>query len=146
MFGRKSKGFVQMYEYGCRDEPITGLNAALDQMERRVQLWNRFVEIEREIRRGARLLLTDETEQREIYELRTRIATFRASILERRGTEGWNVTAIEDLRKQVLASRASLATLMTRVKLNRKERSIASRVALKALQEERAAYSDEGDW
>ena len=57
MFGRKSKGFVQMYEYGCRNEPVGGLDAALDQMERRVQLWNRFVEIEREIRRRARLLL-----------------------------------------------------------------------------------------
>ena len=70
MFGRKSKGFVQMYEYGCRNESIAGLDVALDQMERRVQLWNRFVEIEREIRRRARLLLFDEAEQREINELR----------------------------------------------------------------------------
>jgi hypothetical protein len=93
MFGRKSKDFVQMYEYGCRNEPIAGLDTALDQMERRVQLWNRFVEIEREIRRRARSLFIDETEQQGIYELRTRIASFGASILERRKTDGQNATS-----------------------------------------------------
>jgi hypothetical protein len=99
MFGRKSKGFVQMYEYGCRNEPITHLDTALDQMERRVQLWNQFVEIERDIRRRARSLLIDEAEQQAICELRTRIASFRALIVERRKTDGRNATAIEDLRK-----------------------------------------------
>ncbi len=138
MFGRESKGFVQMYEYGCRNKPIAGLDVALDQMERRVQLWNRFVEIEREIRRKARLLLSDVAEQREISDLRTRISTLRSSILARRRTEGRNVAVIEDLRKAVLESRAELAALMARVKLNRNERFIRSKAALQALQEERA--------
>ena len=138
MFGRKSKGFVQMYEYGCRNKPVAGLEAALDQMERRVRLWNRFVEIEREIRRKARLLLSDEAEQREIGELRARISTLRSSILARRKTEGRNSAAIEDLRKAVLESRTELAALMTRVKLTKNERFIRSKAALKALHEERA--------
>ena len=111
MFGRKSKGFVQMYEYGCRNEPIAGLDAALDQMERRVQLWNRFVEIERETRRRARSLVFDESEQCKIYEMRTRIASIRASILERRRTGSPDFAGIEDLRKQVLASREALARI-----------------------------------
>jgi hypothetical protein len=97
MFGRKSKGFVQMYEYGCRHEPVTGLKAALWQMGGRVQLWNRFVEIEREIG-GRTQLLSDESEQREICDLRTRIASLRASILQLRKTDGENPAAIEDHR------------------------------------------------
>jgi hypothetical protein len=76
---------------------------------RRVQLWNRFVEIEREIRRAARSLLIDESEQQAIYELRSRIASFRASILERRKTDARNATAIEDLRKLVIASQSALS-------------------------------------
>ena len=138
MFGRKSKGFIQMYEYGCRNRPVAGLDVALDQMERRIRLWNRFVEIEREIRRKARLLLSNEAEQREIGELRTRISTLRSSILARRKTEGRNSAAIEDLRKAVLESRTELAALMTRVKLTRNERVIRSKAAFKALQTERA--------
>jgi hypothetical protein len=64
MFGRKSEGFVQMYEYGRRNEPVTVLDEALDQMARRVRLWNRFVQIETEVRRKTRLLLDDQAEQR----------------------------------------------------------------------------------
>jgi hypothetical protein len=138
MFGRKSKGFVQMYEYGCRNEPIAGLDAALDQMERRVQLWNRFVGIEREIRRGARSLLIDESEQQGIHELRTKIASFRTSILERRKTNGQNAIAIGDLRKLIVASQNELVALLARAKLNRKQRFMRSRTALNRLQEERA--------
>jgi Putative transposase DNA-binding domain len=138
MFGRKSRGFVQMYEYGCRNEPVAGLEAALDQMERRVQLWNRFVEIEQEIRRRAQLLLSDETEQREIDELRTKIATLRTSILDLRKMDQRNVAAIEDLSEQVSSRRAALAKLMVMVRLNRKERLIRSKGPLEALQRERA--------
>jgi Putative transposase DNA-binding domain len=138
MFGRKSKGFVQMYEYGCRNEPIAGLDAALDQMERRVQPWNRFVEIERETLRRVRSLVFDETEQREICETRTRIASLRALIQERRRTEPPDFAGMEDLRKQVLASRKVLVALIKRAKLNEKERYAHCGDALKALQEERA--------
>lgn len=138
MFGRKSEGFVQMYEYGCRNVPIAGLDKALEQMERRVQLWNRFVEIERDIRRRARSLLIDEAEQQAIYELRTRIASFRALIVERRKTDGRNANAIEHLRKLVVESQTALMALLTRAKLNRKERFNRSRAAFKELQEVRA--------
>ena len=127
-----------MYEYGCRKEPIAGLDAALDQMERRVQLWNRFVAIEREIRRRARSLLIDEGEQRGIRELRIKIASFRTSILERRKTNGQNAIAIEDLRKLIVASQNELAALLARAKLNRRQRFMRSRTALNQLQEERA--------
>jgi hypothetical protein len=62
MFGRRSKRFARVYEYGCRSEGVRRLDDALDQMERRVWLWNRFLEIGTEIRRRVRALpmvLTD---------------------------------------------------------------------------------------
>jgi hypothetical protein len=44
MFGRKSQRLL-MYEYRHRPEPITGLDAALNQIERRTWLWNRFLDL-----------------------------------------------------------------------------------------------------
>jgi Putative transposase DNA-binding domain len=127
-----------MYEYGCRNEPVAGLEAALVQMERRVELWNRFVEIEQEIRRRAQLLLSDETEQCEIDDVRTKIAALRASILNLRRMDQRNVAAIEDLSEQVSSRQAAFAKLMVRVRANRKERLIRSKGPLGALQRERA--------
>jgi putative transposase-like DNA-binding protein len=139
MFGRKSRGFAQIYEYGCGNEPISGLEEALDQMARRIQLWNRFVRIEAEVRRKTRLLLSDEAEQREIRELQTRIADDRGSLAaEQEKTDGQDVAAIEDLQQRIVASRAALRALLARVKSNRRERVARSKAALKILQEERA--------
>lgn len=138
MFGRRSKGFVQIYEYGCRNTVIRGLDVALDQMERRVRLWNRFVEIEKEIRQRARILLSDDAEYREIHELRERVSVLRAAIHQRRTTGGRNAPGIEALRKQVLEFRAALVTLTARAKVHRSERFMRSKGALKGLHEDRA--------
>ena len=64
MFGRECQGFVEMYEYRCRADVMTGLDSMLEQVRLRVQLWNRFVEIEHEFRQKAYVLLTDDSEQK----------------------------------------------------------------------------------
>lgn len=138
MFGRKSSGFVQMYEYGCRNGIIGGLDVALDQMERRIQLWNKFVEIERGIRERARSLLLDDIEQREINEHWDRVATLRASLFQRQKVDGPNSNDTEDLRSLIFTTRAELKTLKANAKLNRSERFVRSATALKELQEQRA--------
>ena len=99
MFGRHSKGFVQMYEYGCRNTVIGGLDAALDQMEGRVCLWNRFVGIERGIRQRARALLSDDAEYREIREIRERVAALRATVLQMRRAEGPKAPVVYQVTK-----------------------------------------------
>jgi len=134
-----------MYEYGCRNTVIRGLDAALDQMERRVRLWNRFVEIEKGIRQRARELLTVYPEYQEIKELQQRVTSLRAMIVQRRRTEGRNAPGIEDLKRQVLASRGALATLRQRADLNKKERFIRCKSALKALHEQRVQQAKQAE-
>jgi hypothetical protein len=138
MFGRKSQAFVQMYEYGCGSEPPTGLDAALIQMERRVQLWNRFVQIERDIRVKVRPLLSDEFEQTAIDDLRAKIACLRESIQDLRKKEGKQSPAIAHLKDQVRSCQADLATLMEGVKAHRRERLSRATAALKIIEAERA--------
>jgi hypothetical protein len=100
MFGQHSKGFVQMCEYGCRNTVMGGLDAALDQMERRVHLWNRFVEIERGIRQRARALLSDDAEYREIHEIQGRLASLRAALRQLRRAGGLRRLRIRGSQKQ----------------------------------------------
>jgi hypothetical protein len=138
MFGRRSRAFVQMYEYGCRNIVLRGLDVAFDQMKRRVRLCNRFVEIEKETRQRARMLLSDHAEYREIHELRERVSVLRAEIQQRRTTGGRNAPGIEDLRKQVLEFKAALGTLTARAKMHKRDRFMRSKGALKVLHEDRA--------
>ena len=144
MFGRRSKGCIQIYEYGCRNTVIRGLDAALDQMERRVRLWNKFVEIEKEIRQRARILLSDDAEQSEIYQMQQRVAALRVAIVQRRTIEG-RKAPIDEIRRQVVEARATLAALRTRARLNRNERRIRSKEALKLLQDERAQQAKQAE-
>jgi hypothetical protein len=143
MFGRRSKGFVQMYEYGCRGEPLAGLDAALDQMAGRVRLWNRFVEIERRFRQGVKALLFDDAEERQILELKTRIAALRHEIVQTRRTKGGDSAEIRELSELVVRARGGLAALMVTVKANRRRRFEQSRPALKILEGERARQAKE---
>ena len=145
MFGRRSKGFVQMYEFGCRNTIIRGLDAALDQMERRVRLWNRFVEIENGIRQRAGLLLSDYPEYQQIREIQKRVPALRAEIVQRRRLEGAKSSGVEDLRKKVLAEKETLANLKKGADLNRKERLNGSKSALKALHEERVRQAKQAE-
>jgi hypothetical protein len=143
MFGRRSKGFVQLYEYGCRGEPLAGLDAALDQMAGRVRLWNRFVEVEKHLRQGVKALLFDEAEEREIFELKTRIAALRHEIIQTRRIRGQNSPGIRELSELVVRARGALAALMVTVKANRRRRFEQSRPALKILEGERARQAKE---
>jgi hypothetical protein len=141
MFGRKSQGFVQVYEYGCTREPAAGLDEALDQMRRRVWLWNRFVEIEHATRRRARQFLSDESEFKEIEQLRNTIAQLRGAIRERWKPERSDFHTVQELKAQVRMTQADLAALMERVKASRKERLAAAKSALRALEAARREES-----
>jgi Putative transposase DNA-binding domain len=132
-----------MHEYGCRGEPLAGLDAALDQMAGRVRLWNRFVEIERHVRQGVKALLFDEAEERQILELTTRIAALRHEIVQTRRTRRQNSARIRELSELVVRARGALAALMVTVKANRRRRFEESRPALKILEEERARQAKE---
>jgi Putative transposase DNA-binding domain len=145
MFGRHSKGFIQIYEYGCRNTVVGGLDAALDQMERRVRLWNKFVEIEKRIRQRARDLLSDYPEYQEIREVLERIGLLRAAIIQKRRAEGAKAPGIKDLRNQVLAGKEALAILRERAEINRGERLNRCKAALKALQEQRVQQAKKAE-
>jgi Putative transposase DNA-binding domain len=145
MFGRRSKGFVQMYEYGCRNTVIGGFDAALDQMERRVRLWNKFVAIEKGIRQRARVLLSDDAEYQQINEVQQRVALLRAALLQGRRAEGRRGPGIEDLRNQLLALKAVLATVRAHARRKRNERFACAKDALKLLQEERARLAKQAE-
>jgi hypothetical protein len=145
MFGRHSTGFVQMYEYGCRNSVIRGLDAALDQMERRVRLWNKFVEIEKSIRQRAGTLLSDYPEYQQIKEIQKRVSALRAEIVQRRRREGPKSSGINDLRKKVSVDKEALTSLIKRADLNRKERLNCSKAALKVLHEERVQRAKQAE-
>jgi len=48
---------IRVYEYGCGRGQIEGLEPALDQMRRRIDFWNRLVEIDNDVRARMDILL-----------------------------------------------------------------------------------------
>ncbi len=46
----EKKKSIRVYEYGCGLGEIQNLDIAIDQMRRRIEFWNRLVEVDRDVR------------------------------------------------------------------------------------------------
>lgn len=84
MFGRDPGGDVRVYEYGCPQIPVMGLDKAIEQMRLRNRLWNALVKIDWDFRTARTELLDmaspDDTLanlRKELHEVRLKLRTHR---------------------------------------------------------------------
>lgn len=102
---KKKAGFCTVYEYGC-GQPTAGLIWALQQMELRCQLWNKFVKIEQAYQAGRAAYLTIENSP--VPELSKQLEAVRSEIKHRRQDARGNggdltalVTQAQTLRQEL---------------------------------------------
>ncbi len=128
---------IRVYEYGCGRGQIMGLEAALDQMQRRVDFWNRLVEIDNDVRaRMDALLFAGECES-ELSSLRERLKNLLqggsvASAAEHISSDGQKSAEVGVLR-------VAIRTKLEEVKKIRKVNAAVHREQLRELDAERKA-------
>jgi transposase len=126
---------IRVYEYGCGVGQIEGLEPALDQMRRRIDFWNRLVEIDNDVRARMDALLFAGEHETELSSLRERLRTLLGSGSNARSGEvGGDVnkksTAADELRSAIRAQ-------LNDVKRVRKENAARHRGRLRQLDSER---------
>lgn len=127
----------RVHEYGCL-APVSGEALALDEMRRRILLWNSLVEIEREYRARSQELLTIPELDPQIKSMSDQIGALRSEIKNRRSKErrrtGVDISDLQGRIKVLRETRKAFA-----IAAKRKRRAIVEqrRTALAILERER---------
>ncbi len=124
------------FEYGCLP-PISGEEAAVDEMRKRNAFWNALVEIERTCREKATAILRPEEDA--VAPLFERLEALRAEIKAKRGAARSSKVDVDELVKEAATTKAAIASALETARAARKERIAAAKPMLDALESERRA-------
>jgi hypothetical protein len=123
---------IRVFEYGCL-KPVAGESIAIDQMRRKQQLWNKFVEIENATRTQAAMALSDDRAQQNIQALQTTIAALRTEIKRRRQAARFRKVDISDLKSELEEKKQALRAAIELERTARKQRVQERRAELDSL-------------
>lgn len=127
------KKSIRVYEYGCGHGEIRNLDIAIEQMRRRIEFWNRLVEVDRDVRAKMDARLFAGKPETELASLRTELSALQRSGSLVVGTDG---SATKDDRRktvQIKGLRMAIRATFDEVKRIRKENVELHRAELREL-------------
>lgn len=133
----RGKTLVRVYEFGCGHNAICGLDAAIEQMFRRNQLWNRIVEIDNDIRTKVDSSLFAGAPEDELELLRHRLAECRRHLATLRADPTSPRIERAQAREEARVAAAAVQASLDVVKSARKAKAEANRVLMRELNSER---------
>lgn len=128
---------VRVYEYGCAREAIRGMDAAIDQILRRNELWNRIVEIDNEIRTKMDAVLHAGPQEDHLAGLRQGLTELRTRLAQVRADAKSSLIDSAQLVAQIRTAVVEIQTILAEVKQIRKANARENRPLLRELNSER---------